>query len=119
MFNNCNEDPGQVEVNVINCKARSNKTKSLTQPSPSSVELAPNPTNGSVIITFTTTSDEEVSITVTDLSGKEQLTIQNGFLSKGTHRMEADLSKLTAGTYIVRIVSASENQTLRVVKTEK
>lgn len=119
-FNNCNEDPGQVEVNVINCEARSMKTKSVTQSSSSpSVELAPNPTSGSVMITFTTTSDEEVSIAVTDLSGKEQMSVQNGFLSKGTHRMEADLSKLAAGTYIIRIASASENQTLRVVKTEK
>jgi hypothetical protein len=40
-------------------------------------------------------------------------------VAKGTHRLQADLSKLAAGTYIIRIASASENQTLRVIKTEK
>lgn len=118
MFNNCTEDPGQIEVNKITCEARSTNVKSAMTAS-STVELAPNPTSGSVMISFTTASDEEVSIVVSDLSGKEQMIIQNGFLSKGTHRMEADLSQLTAGTYIIRIASASENQTLRVVKTEK
>jgi hypothetical protein len=40
-------------------------------------------------------------------------------LEKGTHRMQADLSTLAPGTYLIRIASASENQTLRVVKSEK
>lgn len=118
MFNNCSEDPGQIEVNTLNCASRSIKTKSAVRTS-SSVELYPNPTTGSVMITFNTASDEEVSVTLLDLSGKEQGTIQNGFLAKGTHRIEADLSGLAAGTYFIRIASASENQTLRVVKAEK
>jgi hypothetical protein len=117
-FNNCNATPGQIAVNVNCGDARPAKTKSEIE-SASSVELFPNPTTGSVMINFDAQADEAVSIVLFDLSGKAQLTIQEGFLSKGTHRMEADLSKLAPGTYLIRIASASESQTLRVVKAEK
>lgn len=111
------EAVGTMNVNV-NCAAeRSMKSSSAIESS--SVELFPNPTTGAVTVAFNTTSDEEVSVVLFDLSGKAQMTLQNGYLAKGTHRMEADLSKLAAGTYIVRIASASQNETLRVVKAEK
>ncbi|MNC78862.1 hypothetical protein D3C75_1311820 [compost metagenome] len=71
------------------------------------------------MLTFNTTADEEVSVVLFDLSGKAQMTLQNGYLTEGTHRLQADLSNLAAGTYIIRIASATENQTLRVVKAEK
>lgn len=115
LFNNCNAAPGQINVNVLNCRTGAIKTKSTTP----TAELFPNPTTGSVMINFNTNSDEEVSIVLFDLSGKEQMTIQSGLLSKGTHRMQADLSTLAPGTYLVKITSATENQTLRVVKAEK
>jgi hypothetical protein len=114
-FNNCNATPGQINVNVNCAEGRALKTSSTTPVA----DLYPNPTTGSVMINFNTTSEEEVSITVLDLSGKEQLTIQNGLMEKGTHRMQADLSALAPGTYLIRIASASENQTLRVVRSEK
>jgi hypothetical protein len=113
-FNNCNATPGQINVNV-DCDGPALKTKSAVP----TAELFPNPTTGSVMINFNTTSDEEVSIVLFDLSGKEQMIIQDGLLSKGTHRLQADLSMLAAGTYLIKITSASENQTLRVVKAEK
>ncbi len=83
------------------------------------LELYPNPTTGDAIVTFTTNSDETVSVILFDLSGKERMVLNNGYLVKGTHRLQADLSKLAAGTYIIRVASASETKTLRVVKTEK
>lgn len=116
-FNNCNATPGQIAVNVNCAQGRSMNPSSAIESA--AAELFPNPTTGSVMLTFNTTSDEEVSVVLVDLSGKTQLTLQNGYLAKGTHRMEADLSKLAAGTYLVRIASATQNQTLRVVKAEK
>jgi hypothetical protein len=85
----------------------------------SNAEVFPNPVNGLATVTFTTNSDETVSIVVFDLSGKERMVLANEYLTKGTHRLEADFSELTAGAYIIRITSASENHTLRVIKTEK
>ncbi|MNV17499.1 hypothetical protein D3C71_1082880 [compost metagenome] len=117
-FNNCNATPGQIAVNVNCNQPRDMKSASAVEQS-SALELFPNPTTGSVMLNFNTTTDEEVSVVLFDLSGKAQMTLQNGYLLSGTHRMQADLSNLAAGTYIIRIASASENQTLRVVKAEK
>jgi hypothetical protein len=116
-FNSCGGSTTfDVNVNVDGCgEGRS----ALTTSGNSQVELFPNPTNGLATVTFTTNSDENVSVTVFDLSGKERMVLANEYVAKGTHRLQADLSKLAAGTYIIRIASASENQTLRVIKTEK
>lgn len=91
----------------------------LTTAGNSQLELFPNPTSGLATVTFTTNSDEQVSVTVFDLSGKERMILADEYLAKGTHRLQADLSKLAAGTYLIRIASATENQTLRVIKTDK
>lgn len=85
----------------------------------SSIELYPNPTNGSAVLSFTTNSDEHVSVVLFDISGKQRSVLADEFLAKGTHRLEADLSKLTAGTYLIQITSATESNTLRVIKTDK
>nr|WP_294861320.1 T9SS type A sorting domain-containing protein [uncultured Fluviicola sp.] len=116
-FNSCGGSTTfAANVAVDGCdKGRS----ALTTSGNSQLELFPNPTNGLATVTFTTNSDENVSVTVFDLSGKERMVLVNEYVAKGTHRLQADLSKLAAGTYIIRIASASENQTLRVIKTEK
>lgn len=115
-FNSCGGSTTfGVNVNQDGCAGKS----ALTTSGNSQVELFPNPTTGLATVTFTTNSDENVSVTVFDLSGKERMVLANEFVAKGTHRLQADLSKLAAGTYIIRIASASENQTLRVIKTEK
>lgn len=85
----------------------------------SNVELYPNPATGSAVLSFTTNSDENVSVVLFDISGKQRIVLADGFLAKGTHRLEADLSKLSAGTYLIKITSATENNTLRVIKTDK
>lgn len=116
-FNSCGGSTTfGANVNVDGCGAGKS---ALTTSGNSQVELFPNPTTGLATVTFTTNSDENVSVTVFDLSGKERMVLANEYLAKGTHRLQADLSKLAAGTYIIRIASASENQTLRVIKTEK
>lgn len=112
-FNNCNAAPGKITVNVLSCGARVSKSSTPT------ADLFPNPTTGSVMINFNATSEEEVSVVLVDLSGKEQMTIQNGLMTKGMHNMQADLSNLAPGTYLIKITSATENQTLRVVKAAK
>lgn len=115
-FNSCGGSTTfGVNVNQDGCAGKS----ALTTSGNSQVELFPNPTTGLATVTFTTNADENVSVVVFDLSGKERMTLANEFVAKGTHRLQADLSKLAAGTYIIRIASASENQTLRVVKTDK
>ena len=117
-FNTCGGST-TIAVNLDeNCpKVRPGITTSAVEGS--SIELYPNPTNGSAMLTFTTNSDENVSVVLYDISGKQRMILNEGFLVKGTHRLEADLSKLAAGTYLIKITSATENNTLRVIKTDK
>lgn len=119
LFNNCGGSTTiAANVNPDGCsEARGMGTNSAV--GNSKAELFPNPTNTSSTLTFTTNSDEIVSVTVLDLSGKERMMLANEYMAKGTHRLQADLSGLAAGTYLIRIASDSENQTLRVIKTEK
>ncbi|MNY34096.1 hypothetical protein D3C86_1684110 [compost metagenome] len=117
-FNTCGGST-TIAVNLDeNCpKVRPGITTSAVEGS--SIELYPNPTNGSALLTFSTNSDENVSVVLFDISGKQRMILNDGFLAKGTHRLEADLSKLTAGTYLIKITSATESNTLRVIKTDK
>jgi hypothetical protein len=119
-FNSCGGSTSfDVNVNQDGCaEGRSTLTTSSSVEG-ATIELFPNPTTNPVTTSFTTNSDENVSIVLVDLSGKERMVLNNGYLVKGTHRLEADLSQLAAGTYLIRIASASENKTLRVIKTEK
>lgn len=120
LFNGCEAIPGQIVVNTCAPQPAQRSTRTaVAGMEESTVELYPNPTTGAVTLTVNTTSDEKVAVVVYDLSGKAHLTLQNGLLAKGTHHLQADLSTLAAGTYIVHITSASENKTLRIVKAEK
>ncbi len=119
LFNGCEATPGKIVVNTCAAAPAKRSTSAFSGLEESTVELYPNPTTGEITLTLNTTSDEEVSVVVYDLSGKAHMTLQNGHLAKGTHRMKADLSTLATGTYIVQVTSASENKTIRVVKTEK
>jgi hypothetical protein len=118
-FNNCGGSTTiAVNVNQDGC-AEERGIVTTSSVGDLKAELFPNPTSSSATLTFSTSSDENVSVVLFDLSGKERIVLNNGFLSKGTHRLQADLSKLAAGTYIIRIASASETKTLRVIKTDK
>lgn len=117
-FNNCGGST-TIEANVSQEGCGEERSLRTSTANRTLFELFPNPTSGLATLAFTTNADENVSVIVFDLSGKEQLVIANEYLVAGTHRLQADLSGLTAGTYIIRISSNSENQTLRVIKTEK
>lgn len=119
LFNGCTATPGKISVNTCAPAPTQRSTSAFSGLGESTVELYPNPTTGAVTVTLNTISDEEVAVVVYDLSGKAQMTLQNGRLAKGTHHLQADLSNLAVGTYIVHIASVSENKTLRIVKTEK
>lgn len=119
LFNGCTATPGQIVVNTCPPAPATRSTSAFSGLEESTVELYPNPTTGAITLTLNTISDEEVAVVVYDLSGKAHMTVQNGRLAKGTHHLQADLSNLAAGTYIVQIASASENKTLRIVKTDK
>ncbi len=71
------------------------------------VQLFPNPTNGQVNLTLDFTQNTEVSLSITDLAGKQVYTENIGAVT-GTHNHDLNLSQLAKGIYLVQ-VSTPEN----------
>jgi subtilisin family serine protease len=63
----------------------------------------PNPFNPTTTINFSLPSDNQVSITVYDILGKEVAKLVNDFRSAGNYSIEFDASTLSSGVYIYQI----------------
>jgi PKD repeat protein len=64
------------------------------------IMLLPNPTNGLASILLDKAAEEDLTVLVTDISGK---TIQTAILVNGASRLELDLSQLPSAVYLVQI----------------
>lgn len=80
------------------------------------LNVYPNPAVKEAKITFTLSEAKQVSIQVTDASGK-RFTEMNLQAQKGINQKNIDVSALSAGTYIIRIQAGNETQTLSFVKS--
>jgi hypothetical protein len=80
------------------------------------LSLYPNPVVKEANILFTLSEAKQVSLVITDAAGKQytNITMQ---AAKGMTQKNIDVSTLSAGTYIVRIVAGDESQTLSFVKS--
>jgi uncharacterized lipoprotein YddW (UPF0748 family) len=78
----------------------------------------PNPFNPSTIIAFHMPSEQQVSLRVYDLLGREVRVLADGVLSAGDHRYQFDGSRLSSGVYIYRVVAGShvESKKMQLVK---
>ncbi|CAA6821506.1 MAG: Metalloprotease MEP2 [uncultured Aureispira sp.] len=64
------------------------------------IMLLPNPTDGLASILLDKAAEEDLTVLITDISGK---TIQTTVLHNGSSRLELDLSQLPAAVYLVQI----------------
>ncbi|MBN2202513.1 T9SS type A sorting domain-containing protein, partial [bacterium] len=67
------------------------------------VQNYPNPFNPTTTISFALPKSSEVSLTVYDMSGRVAAEMAMGKLSAGVHKVVFDASKLSSGTYIIRM----------------
>ena len=94
----------------------------FTEPTASpSLRLAPprpNPSRDEATFAFSLPASEETSLNVFDALGREVLRLQDGRLQAGEHEIQADLSALPSGVYIVRLAvdGAMEAQRLTVMR---
>ena len=65
----------------------------------------PNPSNGSVSLTFTLPERENVTIDVLNLNGMVIKSLNKGIVSKGNQTLNLDLQDLSNGIYLGRIMS--------------
>lgn len=80
------------------------------------LSLYPNPVVKEANVIFTLSEAKQVSLVITDAAGKQytNITMQ---APKGMSQKNIDVSSLSAGTYIVRIIAGDDSQTLSFVKS--
>ena len=71
----------------------------------------PNPTTGNTSIDYTLTSNANVTIEITDLSGKVIEVINEGSRVAGTYTVNLDYSNLSAGTYFYSLTTENGKTT--------
>lgn len=76
---------------------------------------SPVPTLDVVNLNVYSQTDDNLTITLTDISGKRVM-VNNKTITQGNHQIPLDLSNMTNGVYLVTITSDFISQTVRVIK---
>jgi trimeric autotransporter adhesin len=79
------------------------------------VTVYPNPFAGTTMVTIVANENEPALLEVIDITGKI-VSSKNITLIKGTNNKEIDLSAYAAGSYTLRVVSASIKQSTKIQK---
>ncbi|MGV3629593.1 MAG: S8 family serine peptidase [Bacteroidota bacterium] len=80
------------------------------------MQVFPNPSNGNQKIILDLATQQDIKVSLTDLSGKELLKVYEGKADKGKLELKADLSNLSTGLYVYKI---SLGNNTKFVKTQK
>lgn len=70
-----------------------------------SLNVYPNPAQDNTMVEFTTENRENVNVEIIDLNGKVVQNVFAGELSNGTHQFPVQTAELSAGIYLVRLVT--------------
>lgn len=82
----------------------------------SSLKLYPNPVVKDVNISFYTDKTSQASIQVYDLAGRLVFDMQNINLNIGTNHLTFGSVNLSSGTYIVKLKTETDSQTVKFIK---
>jgi len=77
------------------------------------VSLSPNPVKDILTLMFAGAVDENITLRVTDISGKLRLTQP---ISKNSNQYKLNISVLPAGIYYLQVVGSNQTKTIRFVK---
>ena len=79
------------------------------------VSLYPNPVQGQAMINFTVAGKASVSYQVFDLTGRIVKSQTLGSYTEGEHEVSVDMSDLSAGSYIMRLVEGNNSSCAKFV----
>ncbi|HTF02548.1 MAG TPA: endonuclease, partial [Bacteroidia bacterium] len=65
--------------------------------------VSPNPNNGQFTLTYKTTQNEDITINITDVTGRVVYTQKTG-VSEGNNAIMLDLKTLPAGSYLIQLI---------------
>jgi len=80
-----------------------------------SLTIAPNPTEGSTFITYSTLAEQRMSLEVLDMQGRVVETLISGNIDQPEGRIEFNGSVLTNGIYLVRLISGDQMEVKKLV----
>ncbi len=89
---------------------------SLTETTLSALSTYPNPTSGSVKVSFDLKTASNVSINVRDLTGRSVLATTASEMNVGSQEMNIDLNAFEAGVYVLEIQAGANKITKQIVK---
>lgn len=106
---------------VINGIKKDNQSVEIDNSSIFTGDIYPNPANDIVNINIDSPSDDDYTVSISDIIGRNNKVIFNGKLSKGNHIISRNLNDLNfndTGVYVINIHSSSviKNIMLNVVK---
>lgn len=67
------------------------------------LSVYPNPAHGSCTVNYSLDASAAVSVTITDISGREIMNVSKGIQPAGSRSETIDLSSVAAGSYIVKL----------------
>lgn len=79
-------------------------------------EVFPNPTSDKLTVRYALGVASDVTVTVTDITGKVIASIEEGAKAEGTHQLDMNTASYAEGIYYVTIASGNSILTKKVVK---
>ena len=107
--------PGANKI-ALQTKPEISSATTLTITNPNNLKCYPNPFSQKFTIEFDLVKEDEASIKLYDLNGKQLKLISSSFFTKGSHQLLADASGLPAGFYIVVLQTTRFKKEQKVIK---
>lgn len=80
------------------------------------VVVYPNPAADNATVTYTLTSESNVTILVRDLSGKVVFTTESGLIGAGTYNTTIDMNAFAQGMYTITLTANGAQTTQKLIK---
>jgi len=90
----------------------------VTVYNPFETKLFPNPTNGVADFSIYVNQPAQFRIEIYSITGQKINELHNGELSEGRHNFDINLSIYTTGTYLIKIWSEQQEETIKLMKVE-
>jgi 1,4-alpha-glucan branching enzyme len=81
----------------------------------SDLSIYPNPTEANAVLAFSTITDEDIDITIVDITGKQIAKLYNGKMTAGQHSIELGtaINNLAKGIYYCQLQSKNGSKVLK------
>ena len=90
--------------------------RSMKSEEANNFSLFPNPTNGFVTVNYTTYVDAQIYIELYSMVGQKLKTIlSNQKTTAGDYSIQASVSDLSTGTYIVKATSGNQSESQQLI----